>query len=59
MMPLILSLVTAGLFLLLSGLTYGGAALLASPWVAMVFWGTLAPGAMLFLLSHQDQGSAR
>jgi hypothetical protein len=53
MMPFILSVITASLFLGLSSATYGVDAVLSNAWVAMVFWGLLGAGAFVFFLSRQ------
>jgi hypothetical protein len=54
MMPLILSVVTATFFLVLSSLTYGSDALVSDAWVAMVFWGLIGTGAWVSMLSRPD-----
>ncbi|WP_373509489.1 hypothetical protein [Thiocapsa sp.] len=53
MMPLILSLITATLFLTLAGATYGAEALVTNAWIPMVFLGLLGSGATVFILSEQ------
>lgn len=53
MSPLILSLITAGLFLILSSTTYGLEAIVTNTWVPMVFWGLLGAGASVFILSRK------
>jgi len=53
MIPLILSLVTAVLFLILASAIYGFEALAANAWVAMVFWGLIGAGALVFALSAE------
>ncbi|SDW68182.1 hypothetical protein [Thiocapsa roseopersicina] len=53
MMPLILSLITATLFLTLAGATYGAEALLATAWVPMVALGLLGSGITVYILSEQ------
>jgi hypothetical protein len=54
MMPLILSVVTATFFLILSSATYGSDALVADAWVAMVFWGLIGTGALVSMLSRPE-----
>lgn len=53
MMPLILSAITAGLFIILSSTTYGVDAITTNTWVPMVFWGLLGAGASVFILGRQ------
>jgi hypothetical protein len=53
MMPFILSLITATLFLILAGTIYGADALAANAWIPMVFWGLLGSGVTVFILSEQ------
>lgn len=53
MMPLILSLITATLFLTLAGATYGAEALLTTAWIPMVALGLLGSGVTLYVLSEQ------
>jgi hypothetical protein len=53
MMPLILSLITATLFLVLAGATYGAEALLTDAWIPMVFLGLLGSGVTVYILSEQ------
>ncbi|QVL49585.1 MAG: hypothetical protein KFB96_03510 [Thiocapsa sp.] len=53
MMPLLLSLITAVLFLILAGATYGAEALLTNAWIPMVFWGLLGSGVTVYILSKQ------
>ncbi len=53
MMPLNLSLITATLFLILAGATYGAEALVTNAWIPMVFLGVLGSGATVFILSEQ------
>ncbi|WP_295587960.1 hypothetical protein [uncultured Lamprocystis sp.] len=53
MMPLIISLITATLFLILAGATYGVEALVTNAWILMVFWWLLASGATVYILSKQ------
>jgi len=52
MAPLILSFITAGLFLALSLYTYGANAMAENPWVALVFWGMLGAGVAVFAISR-------
>jgi hypothetical protein len=54
MMPLILSVVTATFFLVLSSVIYGSDALVADAWVAMVFWGLIGTGALVSMLSRPE-----
>jgi hypothetical protein len=51
MIPLILSLITATLFLILAGATYGVEALVTNTWIPMVFGWLLASGASVYILS--------
>jgi hypothetical protein len=53
MMPLILSMITSTLFLILAGTIYGTDTLSANAWVPMVFWGLLGSGVTVFILSEQ------
>jgi hypothetical protein len=53
MMPLILSLVSATLFLMLSSWTYGADAILANAWVTVVFFGLIGSGALISMLGRQ------
>ncbi|TCT19149.1 hypothetical protein [Thiobaca trueperi] len=54
-MPLILSLITATLFLILTGATYGVEALVTNAWIWMVFWWLLASGVSVYILSEQAE----
>lgn len=53
MMPLILSLITTVVFLTISSLMYGSAAIVSHAWVSMVVAGLLVAGASLFLLGRR------
>jgi hypothetical protein len=53
MVPLVLSLVSASLFLMLSSWTYGTDAVLANTWVASVFWALVGSGVVLYVLGRQ------
>jgi hypothetical protein len=53
MLPLILSFITATVFLILASVTYGVDALVGSAWVPMVFLGLLGAGATVFILDRQ------
>lgn len=53
MIPFVVSLLTAVLFLLLASATYGVGALGSNAWVAMVFWGLLGVGASVSILGTE------
>jgi hypothetical protein len=52
MVPLIIALSSAALFLGLSILTYGVGVLAESAWVALVFWGLIGAGLVVYLLGR-------
>ncbi len=53
MKPLMLSALTASLFLFLASTIYGSTAILTSAWVAMVFYGLLGAGLAVSILSRR------
>ena len=53
MIPLIISLFTATLFLILAGANYGAAALVTPTWIPMVLGWLLASGVTVYILSEQ------
>jgi len=52
MIPLIIALTTAALFLGLSILIYGADVLAENAWVALVFWGLIGSGLTLYLINR-------
>ncbi len=58
MIPLILSLVSAALFLSLSMWVYGADVLVTSAWVALVFWGQICAGLAVYGLSRKQVADA-
>lgn len=52
MIPIIIALSSAVLFLGLSILTYGAGVLAESAWVALVFWGLIGAGVAVYLLGR-------
>lgn len=54
-MPFILSLITATLFLILAGATYGVESLVTHTWIWVVFWWLLASGVSVYILSEQAE----
>jgi hypothetical protein len=55
MMPFIISVLTATLFLIFAGATYGAEALVTNAWIPMMFWGLLASGVTVYILSKQAE----
>lgn len=55
MKPLIIGMITATLFLILAGASYGAEALLTDAWIPMVFWWLLGSGLTVTILSEQAQ----
>lgn len=55
MIPLIVSLMTAMLFLTLAGVIYGADALVTQAWIPMVVFGLLGSGVTVFLLGERAQ----
>ncbi|WP_373510804.1 hypothetical protein [Thiocapsa sp.] len=53
MIPLILSLIAATLFLSLAGATYGAEALVINAWIPMVFLWLVGSGVTVYMLSEQ------
>jgi hypothetical protein len=55
MLPILLGLVLAMLFGLMSFLVYGLEGLVNYPWIDTVFWGLIATGALVTLINEAGQ----